>query len=584
MLSKRMGLLSMPMMAVLLLAGLTWLFTGADVQPARAASIVVTKFTDSNDGACNADCSLREAIIAANLTAEADTITLATGTYILDRVGVDDTASAGDLDITKPLTIIGQGAGQTIIQQTIADRVFHVRSGAVTVIFEDLTITGGQTTYGAGILTGGVNLKLYDVTVRENNAANGGGGMNISTGLVEIVGGQFITNTCGWEDGGGIRLETETSTLHQSGGTLFSGNTSQDEGGAIYVQEGTAEMEDATLVYNTAWYGGAVSVDDQDASLTLVDGLVTHNTAFSDGGGLRTWDGTIELERVAVIHNTADNLAGGIMNQYGTLKLVNVTVSHNTAQVKTSVGGGGGGLYLGGTTIFSSQTTMIHSTIVENVSDMDASGIALSGGKITAFNSIVAGNTPGPNCMMWGRGEVLSDGGNFEDTDTCTFTDPSDFPATEPQLGALALAGYHIPLPGSPVIDAATCDPAVTEDQRGTARPSGAACDSGAIEALPPTPTPITGVTITGPTSGLYGQILVYTAHPAPEDATLPIVYTWTPAPISGQGTATASFRWNVLGPTQVSVHADNTLGEAQSVPYAVTISGILIFLPLVTR
>src|SRR5262252_9249222 len=43
---------------------------------AQATNFVVTKTADTNDGSCNADCSLREAIIAANSNGPgADTIT-----------------------------------------------------------------------------------------------------------------------------------------------------------------------------------------------------------------------------------------------------------------------------------------------------------------------------------------------------------------------------------------------------------------------------------------------------------------------------------------------------------------------------
>ena len=43
--------------------------------PARAATFAVSKTADTNDGVCDADCSLREAIVAANAAAGGDTIT-----------------------------------------------------------------------------------------------------------------------------------------------------------------------------------------------------------------------------------------------------------------------------------------------------------------------------------------------------------------------------------------------------------------------------------------------------------------------------------------------------------------------------
>ena len=53
------------------------------VPPAAAATFAVTKTADTNDGTCDADCSLREAIGAANALAGADIIDVPAGTYTL---------------------------------------------------------------------------------------------------------------------------------------------------------------------------------------------------------------------------------------------------------------------------------------------------------------------------------------------------------------------------------------------------------------------------------------------------------------------------------------------------------------------
>ncbi len=76
-------------------------------EPAHAlTTIAVTTVGDelNTDG----DCSLREAIQAANLNTAvdacaagvgADTIVLAAGTYTISRSGIDDTNANGDFDI-----------------------------------------------------------------------------------------------------------------------------------------------------------------------------------------------------------------------------------------------------------------------------------------------------------------------------------------------------------------------------------------------------------------------------------------------------------------------------------------------------
>ena len=56
----------------------------------NAATFLVSKTADTNDGTCDADCSLREAVIAANAAAGADTIVLPTGTFLLTLPDTDE--------------------------------------------------------------------------------------------------------------------------------------------------------------------------------------------------------------------------------------------------------------------------------------------------------------------------------------------------------------------------------------------------------------------------------------------------------------------------------------------------------------
>lgn len=53
----------------------------------EAATFTVTKTADTADGVCDADCSLREAIVAANALTGADTIAVPAGVYTLTIAG-----------------------------------------------------------------------------------------------------------------------------------------------------------------------------------------------------------------------------------------------------------------------------------------------------------------------------------------------------------------------------------------------------------------------------------------------------------------------------------------------------------------
>jgi len=110
--------------------------------PAQAATFNVTTTADTNDE-CDADCSLREAISAANFVGGANTIVLPAGTYTLALAGAGEEANAtGDLDITSNITIEGAGADVTIIDAAGLDRVLDVRFGG-SLSLSGVTVTGG---------------------------------------------------------------------------------------------------------------------------------------------------------------------------------------------------------------------------------------------------------------------------------------------------------------------------------------------------------------------------------------------------------------------------------------------------------
>lgn len=202
-----------------------------------AATITVNTADDElgNDG----DCSLREAIQAANTDTAvdacaagsgADTIVVPAGTYGLTLTGADEDSNAtGDLDIASDVTLAGADAATTILDGNAADRVVHIAAGA-TVAIHDLTIRNGQAPHGTsaslsgqsggGVLSQG-SLTLARCTITGNRAGSGwwtslpgeyaghggsggggaGGGVAASLGVTAIR-SAFIGNHAG--SGGGV--------------------------------------------------------------------------------------------------------------------------------------------------------------------------------------------------------------------------------------------------------------------------------------------------------------------------------------------------------------------------------------------
>lgn len=259
------------------------LFVLANPAMAGTSSYDVTKTADTNDGTCDADCSLREAIVANNIN-NRDDINVPAGTYKLTIRGRDeDLAATGDLDIRKGVTIRGEGARNTIIDGNGIDRVFHTPiqfpSTVFTVSIFGVKITGGAIpdSVGGGILhtARGSTLNLSDSTVSGNSALQGGG-INSGGGqgfgeTVRIFRSTISGNTAPGGQGGGIQ-NTENLTLEN---TTVSGNRSRF-GGGIMQTSGTLRITDSTIAFNTARQpGGGIFVNS--GAPTLKNAIVSNN-------------------------------------------------------------------------------------------------------------------------------------------------------------------------------------------------------------------------------------------------------------------------------------------------------------------
>ena len=275
------------------------------------ATYTVTTTTDGGAG------SLRQAIIDANTSLGADTITfLSGGSYTLTIAGTgEDAAATGDLDITEALTINGAGVGSTIIDGNSLDRVFQVHSGTVT--FSDLTIQGGLLgggQHGAGVaIESGASLTLDTVNVT-GNQANGGsnqGGGIYNAGTLTITDSSISNNATG-SHGGGLYNEG-TANISQS---LLAGNTATNNAGGIYhTGASTLDLTNVTISGNTSTGNGGGIYSEANVTGTNITVTNNQSTSFS-GGGIRNSVGTFTLTNSIIAGNLANTVN---VDFYGTV-------------------------------------------------------------------------------------------------------------------------------------------------------------------------------------------------------------------------------------------------------------------------
>ncbi|ABQ90727.1 choice-of-anchor Q domain-containing protein [Roseiflexus sp. RS-1] len=314
-------------LCALLLLVLASTFGAPAPTTAAPQTFTVSKTVDTADGVCGADCSLREAISAANANPGADTIIVPAGTYTLTiTTTLEDDNADGDLDIRDSLTLIGAGAATTTIIAAEGDRVFHLLATA-TVTITGVTLRGkGETPDSGGVLlvTPGANLILRDSVVRDGRAVRGGGievrgdGVSPASASATIERVTFTANRAA-SLGGAISVFNGGSALLTN--VTITGNSAGNSGGGISVSldqtiinppKSAATLNNVTIVRNTAdddrndiGEGGGVSVrvDEQ-----VINQLRLRNTIISDNADLSPTPARVNPDCFNVLESLGYNL------------------------------------------------------------------------------------------------------------------------------------------------------------------------------------------------------------------------------------------------------------------------------------
>jgi predicted outer membrane repeat protein len=413
---------------------------------ARAADYQVINTYASGTG------SLRWAINGANSNQPVhDTITFApsvSGTIVLTSTLPE---------VTDDLTITGPGAITLAISGDDIYRVFEIASGTAVTI-SDVTIRDGHhASLGGGIYSEGT-LFLIDTDIVSNTSDHSGGGLCVNAGVATLTGGQVISNAAAI-NGGGIRshgtlllagadvVSNTAGTPSTSGfgggvyvlgpGGAFTqtddstvGYNTADNGGGVYVFQGSATLSGGQIVSNTALTGGGVYVYKPSGAFTQTGAsTVTLNHAYYDGGGMYVNQGSATVKGGSIIDNSAGDDGGAVYVDSGDVTLGGGQIAHNTADdlgggvfvdrddaVFTQTGGaaiacneaqGGGGVYVyRGSAILSGQ---ILSNTAKNGSS-GGGGILNGNGSATLSGARVVSNT------------ALGRGGGIYSVSTLTLT------------------------------------------------------------------------------------------------------------------------------------------------------------------
>ena len=284
--------------------------------------LAVTKTADTNDGTCDADCSLREAIAAAQF---GDLIRFSPLFDTPQTITLQTTLP----DIVRSVTIEGPGAHLLTVRRDFNAvtefRIFNIIQTATSgVALSGMTVRGGRVD---GDLGGGIqsfaHLFLRDVHVTGNSANAGGGGVTLG-----FASGLF--SHCTFSD--------NAATGSLGGGISFFGNDAR-----------TLRLINSTVSGNRAEFGAGiehVNTDGSSSRLEITSSTITSNRADTAGGILTRTEttagstATTTLRNSIVTGNTPNNLHAQADNGVGTpsFQTLGFNLSENFNAVFTPLG------------------------------------------------------------------------------------------------------------------------------------------------------------------------------------------------------------------------------------------------------
>ena len=359
--------------------------------PVNTGTFVVTNTNDSGSG------SLRQAILNANATVGADTITFA-GVFT-DATPDIITLTSGKLTINNDITILGTGASNLIVSGNNSSGVFEISGSGTDANIDGLNIANANDPLGSILLNSNTSLSLTNSTVSDNRGEVGG---IFNRGTLSLT-GSTVSGNSGSSLGGGIfnkgNLSLTNSTVSSNNANVGF-NTAY--GGGIF-NIGKLSINNSTVSNNNAFasglnrggpdpypsYGGGIY---NSGTVDITTSTVSGNGA-ADGGGIYN-SGTFSLINSTVSDNSVYYTGGGILNS-GTLTLTNDTITNNTAEGFYGVPGNGGGVVSNGGTVIVGDTIIAGNFYTGNPDDAPNSGYSrdVSGTFTDAGNNLIGDNT-----------------------------------------------------------------------------------------------------------------------------------------------------------------------------------------------
>ncbi len=362
---------------------------------------------DSGNDCTNSSTPCATVQHAVDVADPGDEIRVAAGTY------------TESLTLDKPVSLMGDGADDTIIHALTGQRVMTITGSTITnsTVISGFTFTGGNPVADVG---GGLLVITSTPTIHNNYFISNtlvmsysGGGLyfqNSNGPLLSdnLIGGNSTITGCG----GGLYFDN-SANVTLTGNTISNNKASPfpssgvggSGGGVFFYNSPAATLSDNVILENRASWGGGLRFSNSPTA-TLTTNIISGNVGNHTGWGMKGYGGVYfyESNNATLIGNTisgnsAPNWCAGVcFVASDNAVLVGNAVISNT-KVQLGFDGWGVGVYF-----HASKDARLVDNVIRNNTGQD---IDLTG----AANFLGGGLYIGPNCTVSLLSNTISSNG-----------------------------------------------------------------------------------------------------------------------------------------------------------------------------
>ncbi len=324
-------------------------------------------------------------------------------------------------------TVIGNGGAlntsmpTTLINVSVTDSHGGDSGGGISaaaaLTMTGCTVSGNETGHadpstgywnakGGGIAVWGA-LNMTDCIVTNNTATIA----DMAPRLTSTGGGIFaagpytltdceVTNNTAYQ-GGGLRHAATSGTIS---GSTFSGNSATDgaytgtydDGGAIYLANGTLSLTNDTNITGNSADGNGGGIFVSTGGLTVSGGKIgwhdtgQGNTATGDGGGLYVAEGSVTLSSTVLVYNNTAVNGAGVHVRGGSLTITGANIGNTGSGEGNVASGNGGGIYVDAWGTLQMSTT---EALISGNQASSGAGVYVNGGQMTTTAGSISSNT-----------------------------------------------------------------------------------------------------------------------------------------------------------------------------------------------